>query len=290
MTSYDLSAPASVQLSVTCVPLTEAETTGATMGGGAEFAVGKFSTKATVATCKTINTSFVFKSSRSPRSPIPYASSGSSPPSSALQGRSSLPIRLKIRSQEPRQRYTFVGRNGLQSVNRSASQEDRSEGVRQQHYSSLHMSCASVHRGSICATVTSSNPWKSRAFTGRIGGDEGVADGVLRRTGHLLEPEGGCRCRWRDLGDPGHCVGIDVYRRSYRGRCDSGGNSFHGPRPNPDRCGCHRVRTGNTPRPRLVGNRHHRQTRRGARQGIGCDGQGAIHSPITDISTATSHS
>jgi hypothetical protein len=59
---------------------------GATMGGGAEFAVGKFSTKATVATCKTINTSFVFKSSRSPRSPIPYASSGSSPPSSALTG------------------------------------------------------------------------------------------------------------------------------------------------------------------------------------------------------------
>jgi hypothetical protein len=66
MTSYDLSAPASVHLSVTCVPFTVAETTGATMGGGAELAVGKFSTKATVATCKTINTSFVFMSSRSP--------------------------------------------------------------------------------------------------------------------------------------------------------------------------------------------------------------------------------
>jgi hypothetical protein len=86
MTSYDLSAPASVHVRVTCVPLTEAETTGATMDGGAEFAVGKLSTKATVATCKTINTSFRIKSSRSPRSRFPYVSSGSSPPSSALTG------------------------------------------------------------------------------------------------------------------------------------------------------------------------------------------------------------
>ena len=167
MTSYDLSAPASVHLSVTCVPLTEAETTGATMDGGAELAVGKLSTKATVATCKTINTSFVFKSSRSPRSRIPYASSGSSPPSSALTG-TLLHSQTAQRSAHKSlgRRYTLVGRNGLLGVNRSVSQENGSEGVRQHHYSSLHMSCASVHRGSICATVTSSNPLEESCIHG----------------------------------------------------------------------------------------------------------------------------
>jgi hypothetical protein len=108
MTSYDLSAPASVHLSVTCVPLTEAETTGATMGGGAEFAVGKFSTKATVATCKTINTTFVFKSSRSPRSQIAYAFSGSSPPSSAHTGTLFTPHKAqRFAHKSLRRRYTL---------------------------------------------------------------------------------------------------------------------------------------------------------------------------------------
>jgi hypothetical protein len=159
MTSYDLSAPASVHLSVTCVPLTEAETTGATMGGGAEFAIGKFSTKATVATCKTIKTTFVFKSLRSPRSRIPYASSGSSPPSSALTGTLFTPqTAQRFAHKSLGRQYTLEGRNGLQGINRSGSQEDRSEGVRQHHYSSLHMGGTSEHRGSICATVTNSNP------------------------------------------------------------------------------------------------------------------------------------
>jgi hypothetical protein len=108
MTSYDLSAPASVHLSVTCVPSTEADTTGATMGGGAEVAVGKFSTKATVATCKTINTTFVFKSSRSPRSQISYASSGSSPPSSALTGTLFTPHKAqRFAHKSLRRRYTL---------------------------------------------------------------------------------------------------------------------------------------------------------------------------------------
>jgi hypothetical protein len=108
MTSYDLSAPASVHLSMTCVPLTEADTTGATMDGGAEFAVGKLSTKATVATCKTINTTFVFKSSLPPCSRIPYASSGSSPPSSALTGTLCIPHKAqRFAHTSLRRRYTL---------------------------------------------------------------------------------------------------------------------------------------------------------------------------------------
>jgi hypothetical protein len=132
MTSYDLSAPASVHLSVTCVPLTEAETTGATMDGAAEFAAGKLSTKATVATCKTVNTSFRIKSSLPPRSRIPYASSGSSPPSSALTETLFTPqTAQRFAHKSLGRRYTFGGRNGLQGVNRSVSQEHRSEGLRQ---------------------------------------------------------------------------------------------------------------------------------------------------------------
>jgi hypothetical protein len=108
MTSYDLSSPASVHPSVTCVPLTEAETTGATMDGAAEIAIGKFSTKATVATCKTMNATFVFKSSLPPHARIPYASSGSSPPSSALTGTLFTPHKAqRFALKSLRRRYTL---------------------------------------------------------------------------------------------------------------------------------------------------------------------------------------
>jgi hypothetical protein len=127
MTSYDLSSPASVHLSVTCVPLTVAETTGVTMDGAAEIAVGKLRTKATVASSKTSNTSFDFMSSRSPRSRIPYASSGSSPPSSALTGTLLHPqtaqrsaTRAYVDGTRP------VGRNGLVGINRSAMHKNSS--------------------------------------------------------------------------------------------------------------------------------------------------------------------
>jgi hypothetical protein len=109
MTSYDLSSPASVHPSVTCVPSMEAETTGAMMDGAAEIAIGKFSTKATVTTCKTMNATFVFKSSLPPRSRIPYASSGSSPPSSALAGTLFTPqTAQRFAHKSLGRRYTFV--------------------------------------------------------------------------------------------------------------------------------------------------------------------------------------